>query len=130
VTTTWHPLIPKKDLILLAEPFDTLIDPNFYGQYERGHKNYFSIKIQSLANATNARATLAKIYGDVVEVQYDLSTLVADKQGIPEIAADADGADDKLIAAFYNYVTGTNLNDNQQRLLDDTLSDLYQQEEG
>lgn len=130
VTTTWHPLIPKKDLILLAEPFDTLIDPNFYGQYERGHKNYFSIKIQGLANATNARATLAKIYGDVVEVQYDLPTLVADKQGIPEIAADADGADDKLIAAFYNYVTGINLNDNQQRLVDDTLSDLYQQEEG
>jgi exonuclease SbcD len=29
-----------------------------------------------------------------------------------------------------SYVTGTNLNDNQQRLLDDTLSDLYQQEEG
>ncbi len=129
VTATWHPLIPKKDLILLSETFDTLIDPDFYGQYERGHKNYFSIKIQGIANTTNARATLAKIYGDVVEVQYDLPTLVADKQGIPEIAEDADGADDQLIAAFYKYVTGTDLNTNQQQLVDDTLSDLYQEEE-
>ncbi|KAA8455810.1 metallophosphoesterase family protein [Weissella paramesenteroides] len=128
VRTSWHPLLPKKDLILLTGTFEQLIDADFYQQYERGHKNYFSIKIQGHVTATNARAMLTEIYGDVVEVQYDLPKLVQNRQDIREIKAD-DGNDDVMIANFYQFVTGKQLNNNQKKLIDDTLSQLHQQEE-
>ena len=120
-------LVPEKDLILLTGTFDELVT-QVYQQYERAHKNYFSIKIQGPVTSPNARAMLAEIYGDVVEVQYDLSKLMQSEASIPKISDDNE-ADDKMIANFYEFVTGEQLNDNQKRLIDETLSDLHQQEE-
>lgn len=128
VKTKWQPLVPKKDLILLTGTFDELVTPSFYQQYERAHKNYFSIKIKGPVTSPNARAMLAEIYGDVVEVQYDLPKLMQSETSIPEISDDNE-SDDKMIANFYEFVTGEQLNDNQKKLIDETLSDLHQQEE-
>lgn len=128
VKTKWQPLVPKKDLILLTGTFDELVIPSFYQQYERAHKNYFSIKIKGPVTSPNARAMLAEIYGDVVEVQYDLPKLMQSETSIPEISDDNE-SDDKMIANFYEFVTGEQLNDNQKKLIDETLSDLHQQEE-
>src|SRR5699024_7306390 len=73
VKTKWQPLVPKKDLILLTGTFDELVTPSFYQQYERAHKNYFSIKIQGTVTSTNERAMMSVFYGDVVDVHYYLT---------------------------------------------------------
>ena len=129
VHTTWHPITPTKDLIVLSAPFETLISPEFYQQYARNHANFFSIRIQGVAHTANARATLVDIYGDVVEVQYDLPALTMVDQVIPEVVAD-DVSDDDLIATFYQEVTQESLTAAQERVIADTLVQLRQQEEG
>ena len=106
-----------------------MISPEFYQQYARNHANFFSIRIQGVAHTTNARATLVDIYGDVVEVQYDLPALTMVDQVIPEVVAD-DVSDDDLIATFYQEVTQESLTAAQERVIADTLVQLRQQEEG
>ena len=125
---TWHPITPTKDLIVLSAPFETLISPEFYQQYARNHANFFSIRIQGVAH-WQMHATLVDIYGDVVEVQYDLPALTMVDQVIPEVVAD-DVSDDDLIATFYQEVTQESLTAAQERVIADTLVQLRQQEEG
>jgi len=129
VQTTWHDLTPVKDLIVLQESYDTLISPAFYEQYAHQGQNFFSIKLVGATHAKNARADLMAIYGDVVEVQYDLPALQSAAK-IPMIQPDEMLSDEQLIANFYEYVTKQPLTAKQQAVIEQTLVSLHQAEEG
>lgn len=129
VTTSWHPIAPTKDLIVLQETFETLTDPAFYQQYERAHANFFSIRIQGAAQSSNARADLTEIYGDVVELQYDMPKIALDQQVVPE-PVDDDISNEDLISQFYEEVMGESLTPMQETLVSDTLVAISQAEEG
>lgn len=129
VQTTWHDLTPVKDLIVLKAPYETLVTPAFYEQYERHGKNFFSIKLEGMTHAKNARADLMAIYGDVVEVQYDLPALQL-TDNVPMIASDESLSDEQLIADFYQYVTDQPLTAKQEMAIEQTLVAIRQAEEG
>lgn len=118
--TTWLPLQTKKDLIVLHETYATLIDPDFYQKYERQGANYFSIKLQGFTKEQTIRQTLTEIYGDIVELQYDVTAI--NEHLVSQEANDLAELDDvALIERFYQDVSGTYLDNDMKAVIQETM---------
>ncbi|CUS25997.1 exonuclease SbcD [Paucilactobacillus oligofermentans DSM 15707 = LMG 22743] len=127
VTTDWKPIVTGKDLIVLKGSYDELIQPEFYEQYERNGKNWFSITIDGIG-AREARATLSNIYGDVVEINYNLPKLTDNTK--TKFAIQAKGqAEEDVVGEFYREVTDDELSTKQVKIVEQTLTELRKAEE-
>lgn len=127
VTTDWKTISTGKDLIVLKGTYDELIQPEFYEQYERNGKNWFSITIDGIG-AREARATLSNIYGDVVEINYNLPKLTDDTK--TKFAIQTKGqAEEDVVGQFYREVTDEELSTKQVKIVEQTLTELRKAEE-
>lgn len=127
VTTDWKSIVTGKDLIVLKGTYDELIQPEFYEQYERNGKNWFSITIDGIG-AREARATLSNIYGDVVEINYNLPKLTDDTK--TKFAIKTKGqAEEDVVGKFYREVTDEELSTKQVKIVEQTLTELRKAEE-
>ena len=72
---------------------------------------------------------MTEIYGDVVELQYDMPKIALDQQVVPE-PVDDDISNEDLISQFYEEVMGESLTSMQETLVSDTLVAISQAEEG
>ncbi|MFZ2353139.1 exonuclease SbcCD subunit D [Paucilactobacillus nenjiangensis] len=126
VSTEWKRITTGKDLIVLKGTYEELITPSFYEQYDRDGKNWFSITINGIG-ARDSRATLSGIYGDVVELNYNLPKLINNEI---DLAIDTkDQAEEDVIAEFYEKVTDNQLSKQQAAIVEQTLTEIKQSEE-
>ncbi|QMU07659.1 metallophosphoesterase family protein [Levilactobacillus suantsaii] len=127
ITHTFKPITPHTDLIALKAPWKTLTDPEYYHQ-QPCNQAWFAITIEDFDRSQhlNVRAELQKIYGTVVELDY------ADTQAKPidhpETATPGTLSPDDLVGQFFHAVTGHDLSQPQQRLVDNIFIDLSQEE--
>ncbi|RRG17739.1 exonuclease SbcCD subunit D [Weissella viridescens] len=128
VTSEWVPLEPEKDLILLEADFNTLIDPEFYQQYERQGANLFSIKMTDRPAVTDLRSQLNAIYGEIVEIQFKQSQAQSISRA-NKMTERAEQSNQDLIREFYENVTDARLTDHQAEIIDQTLTRLERQED-
>lgn len=126
VSTEWKRITTGKDLIVLKGTYEELITPSFYEQYDRDGKNWFSITINGIG-ARDSRATLSGIYGDVVELNYNLPKLINNEI---DLAIDTkDQAEEDVITEFYEKVTDNQLSKQQAAIVEQTLTEIKQSEE-
>ncbi|MFZ2589206.1 exonuclease SbcCD subunit D [Paucilactobacillus nenjiangensis] len=126
VSTEWKRITTGKDLIVLKGTYEELITPSFYEQYDRDGKNWFSITINGIG-ARDSRATLSCIYGEVVELNYNLPKLINNEI---DLAIDTkDQAEEDVIAEFYEKVTDNQLSKQQAAIVEQTLTEIKQSEE-
>lgn len=129
VTTTFKPLIPTKDLLVLKGTFAELTDPAFYHQQPTKGSAFFSIQLTDRPQAQNIRHQLEEIYGDIVEMQYH-TPVIADNKLKPGINITTTKSDFEVIADFYAKVMQPeSLSEVQTKIVNDVLVTLRQESE-
>ena len=118
VKTEFVELQPQTDLIVLEEEWEKLIVSNFY-QTQPLNQAWFAIRIKNfdrLAHAgQNLRAYLQKIYGTIVELDFEEKEHIYtsdNKKNIEMMSAE------EIVQEFYKKVTGEALTDFQESQVD------------
>lgn len=125
ITCEFKPLQPKTDLIVLEENWETLCDPNFYSN-QPTKKAWFAITITEFDRSkhlqTNLRADLQKIYGTIVELDYQSIPRqheITDKiQDISELSPE------KTVNQFFQSITDRELSKTQVSLVDKIFNEV------
>ena len=124
VETEFFEIQPQTDLVALAEEWETLIDPEFY-QQQPLESAWFAICIKNFdrfAHAgQNLRAQLQKIYGTIVELDYE------DKERIIEHETHQNMemmSEEEIVQNFYQQVAGEVLSPFQRTFIEETFIDL------
>jgi exonuclease SbcD len=128
VTTEFVKIPPKKDLIVLRGSFEELTQPEFYNAQPAKGTAYFAIVITERTSEKNIRARLSEIYGDVIEMKFDLKKEEAKLEREVEATLTAKSPDE-LIGEFYVRVTGTELSEFQNQVVEDVLVAMKRGEE-
>lgn len=123
VNSKWMPLHPDKDLILLTESFETLIDADFYQQYERNGANLFSIQLTDQPQVSDLRKQLVDIYGKIAEIQFPKIQMEMNDVA-KRLKAQEEVSNQTLIQEFYEEVMHDKLNQNQMEIIEQTLIGL------
>ncbi len=115
---------PQTDLIVLAEEWETLIDPNFY-QQQPLKTAWFAICIKNFdrfAHAgQNLRAKLQKIYGTIVELDYEDKEQLIEQKTYQNVEM---MSEEEIVQSFYQQVTGEALSAYQQDFIEKTFIEL------
>lgn len=124
VETEFFEIQPQTDLVALAEEWETLLDPEFY-QQQPLESAWFAICIKNFdrfAHAgQNLRAQLQKIYGTIVELDYE------DKERIIEHETHQNMemmSEEEIVQNFYQQVAGEVLSPFQRTFIEETFIDL------
>ena len=124
VETEFFEIQPQTDLVALAEEWETLIDPEFY-QQQPLESAWFAICIKNFDRfvhaGQNLRAQLQKIYGTIVELDYE------DKERIIEHETHQNMemmSEEEIVQNFYQQVAGEALSPFQRTFIEETFIDL------
>lgn len=129
VTYTFKQIKPNKDLYVLRGTFAELTAASTYEQYPAKGAAFFSIQLLDRPQEKNIRQQLEDIYGDVVEIQYHVTTTLA-MPSHQQVQARAQVSDSEIIRQFYAAVMAPNeLSSAQATLIDETLTTLRSESE-
>lgn len=125
ISSKFIPLIPKTDLIVLDEDWQTLCDADFYKQ-QPIKKDWFAITIQNFKRSehvqTNVRSELQKRYGTIVELDYQLDQEELDEQNITTNIDEISPED--TVNQFFHSITGDNLSNRQKTIVDSIFNEV------
>lgn len=114
VETEFFEIQPQTDLIALAEEWEVLIDPEFYQQQPLASA-WFAICIKNFdrfAHAgQNLRAQLQKIYGTIVELDYEEKAHTIEQETHQNVEM---MSEEEIVQNFYQQVAGEALSPFQQ----------------
>ncbi|MDR2833335.1 MAG: exonuclease SbcCD subunit D [Streptococcaceae bacterium] len=125
ITSIFHAIAPYKDILVLEETWETLINPEFYGQYQ-GKQTGFAIVIKEFDRASlagqNIRGKLQEIYGTVYDLAYeDLKQTNA----LSKVAqVDEEMSNEEIVSMFYQQATDEELSEIQNDLIEDIFIKL------
>ena len=124
VTSDFIPLQIQTDLVVLKEEWEQLINREYY-EKQPINQAWFAITIKNFDRAKlagqNLRAQLQKIYGTIVELDYQFKERQVQKKQVRNIESlDNIG----IISSFYELTTGEKLNKIQEELIEKTFKQL------
>lgn len=115
------------DLVVLEEEWEKLIDPEFY-QQQPLHQAWFALKIKNFDRfalaGQNLRAKLQKIYGTIVELNYETREIRVEKQSDKNVEM---MSSEEIVQEFYKKVTGETLSSFQREKVLDTFMQLREE---
>lgn len=123
ITHSFKEVVPKTDLRVLEESWDTLTDPAFY-KAQPINKDWFAITVKDFDRSKhiNVRAKLQDIYGTVVELDYENvkqeQTSTSNSANLNELSPDT------IVDQFFKTITGKELSDDQKQLVDSIFVNL------
>ena len=124
VSSKFLSLKQQRDLVVLKETWDVLINPDFYNALPL-HTAWFAITIKKFERLVhrgeNLRAQLQKIYGTIVEL--DFEDLAREKQ-MKSMANIENLSEELIIERFYERVTGKHMSTGQEAIVEETLIQL------
>lgn len=129
INTTFIPLKPEKDLIVLRGTFAELCDATKYANLPGKGAAFYSIRLLDRPHEQNIRHQLEDIYGDIVELEYPVPTLTQNKVSALPTQATAQ-SDLAIITEFYATVMApATLTTNQTAIVSDTLITIRKESE-
>lgn len=122
MSTAFKAITPVKDIQVLKESFETLIDPKYYETVNRD--NFIAISLADTQQITDVMARLRKIYPSIISI---------DRQNGIEIAEQQSRVDPNLdplvlLDHFYEEATGGSLTSEQHKWAALTLTDAMGEE--
>lgn len=114
----------KTDLVVLEEEWEQLINRDFY-ERQPLNKAWFAITIKNFDRTKlvgqNLRAQLQKIYGTIIELDYQFEK----KQLTRSRSQDIETLDNvEILSSFYKFTTGETLDDVQTAIIESTFNEL------
>ena len=124
LNSNFLPLQVKTDLVVLEEEWEQLINRDFY-ERQPLNKAWFAITIKNFDRTKlvgqNLRAQLQKIYGTIIELDYQFEK----RQLTRSRSQDIETLDNvEILSSFYKFTTGETLDDVQIAIIESTFNEL------
>lgn len=120
----WKPLIPKNDIVVLQETFETLTDPNYYRKID--DQQFVAVRLEDKEIIPNVMNRLREFYPRIISFQRQNGRKQIDQEKAREIKKLAPM---ELLRTFYKEITGSDLSETQSDFAQKQLTKAERGEE-